>query len=235
VQNGSLALKVVAERKPGFTSAIAVYPLFNPPGVSTGVATIGEKQTEAWIPVSAAPNAQVRKWQTAVTANAVISSGPVWVSSQLITLEVAAPYLTLAMDRAVGEQGKGAELLCRVQPNTPFSGKATVRVLGLPPHVTTPEMSITSDTKEFAVPAKIEKTAPAGVHRNIFCQVVIVKNGEPIVHNVGGTELRIDSPPAGAPAQPVAAKSVPPAPVVKRLTRLEQLRLDQAAHDRAAR
>src|SRR5262249_7037150 len=73
VQYVSLGLKVVAERKPGFTAPIAVYPLFNPPGVSTGVATIAEKQTEAWIPVSALSNAQVRKWQTAVIANAGIS------------------------------------------------------------------------------------------------------------------------------------------------------------------
>jgi hypothetical protein len=234
VQNGSLALKVVAERKSGFTAPIAVYPLFNPPGISTGVATITEKQTEAWIPVSAAANAQVRKWQVAVIANAVISSGPVWVSSQLITLEVAAPYLTLAMDRAVGEHGKSTELVCRIQPNAPFSGKATVRVLGLPPHVTAPEMSITSDTKEFAVPVKIDRTAPTGVHRNIFCQVVIMQNRESIVHNVGGMELRIDPAPAGMSAAPVAAKPVSPSPAAKRLTRLEQLRQDQATHDRAA-
>jgi hypothetical protein len=73
--------------------------------------------------------------------------------------------------------------------------------------------------------------------------VVVTQNGEPVVHNVGATELRIDVPlppkanqPAPAP-MPMAAAPMPtaqPAPM-KRLTRLEQLRLEQEEREKAAK
>ena len=67
VQNGSMNLKIVAERKPGFKGADHVYPLFNPPGVgSAASATIPAGQNETLLPMNAAANAQVRKWKTAV-------------------------------------------------------------------------------------------------------------------------------------------------------------------------
>jgi hypothetical protein len=74
------------------------------------------------------------------------------------------------------------------------------------------------------------------------CKVVITANGEPIVHNVGGTELRIDQP-LPAPAAPAAAPAATPMPVAqaapqpvpeKRLTRLEQLRFDAKKKQQAA-
>jgi len=63
-------------------------------------------------------------------------------------------------------------------------------------------------------------------------------NGEPVVHNVGGTELRIDVPipPKVASAAPAPmAKPMPApaaAPAEKRLTRLEKLRLEQAEREK---
>jgi hypothetical protein len=74
----------------------------------------------------------------------------------------------------------------------------------------------------------------------LFCQVVITMNGEPILHNLGSSEFRVDvplppkanaSPPAPQPkvaAAPPAANQPPP----KRLTRLEQLRLEQEEREK---
>ena len=67
-----------------------------------------------------------------------------------------------------------------------------------------------------------------------------MQNGEPIVHNVGGSELRIDVPlppkqMSGPPPPKVIAQAAPQAPPMKRLTRLEQLRLEQEERERAAR
>jgi hypothetical protein len=108
--------------------------------------------------------------------------------------------------------------------------------------VTAPELDITKDTKELAFKVTVDKTSPPGQHRNIFCQVVITRDGEPIVHNVGGTELRIDVPlpPKVAAAPPPTPKPMPqpmqPAkPPEKRLTRLEKLRLEQEEREKAAR
>ena len=73
----------------------------------------------------------------------------------------------------------------------------------------------------------------------VFCQLIVEKNGEQIVHNVGGGELRIDVPlppkVAAATPAPAAAKPAAPAaakPVEKRLSRLEQLRQEQEATDK---
>ena len=40
VQNGSMNLKIVAERKPGFTAPITILPLFNPPGVGSASSVV---------------------------------------------------------------------------------------------------------------------------------------------------------------------------------------------------
>ena len=242
VQNGSMNLKVVAERKPGFKAAITLYMLFNPPGVgSASAVTIPEGQNEALYPINANSGAQVRKWKIAVIGQATVGNGPVWVSSQLATLEIAPPFVQFAMERGAAEQGKNTDIFCKVQHGTPFQGSAKVQLLGLPNKVIAPEMQITKDTKEFAFKVNVDKTSPAGQHRNLFCQLVIMQNGEPIVHNVGGTELRIDTPlPPKAneppkPAPAAAAAKQPDKPPEKRLTRLEQLRKEQEEREKAGK
>jgi hypothetical protein len=144
------------------------------------------------------------------------------------------------MQRAAVEQGQPTELVCNVTINKPFNGAAKVDLLGLPPHVVAPQVDLKKDMKDLVFKLKTEKTSPAGTHRNIFCQVVIVENGEPIVHNVGGTELRIDQPlpvvakPAAPPAAAKVVKKEAPKAEAKRLTRLEQLRLDAKQKAQAA-
>ncbi len=244
VQNGSMNLKIVAERKAGFTAAITVYPLFNPPGVgSASAVTIAAGQNETLLPMNAASNAAVRKWKTAVLGVSDAGKGPIWASSQLATIEVAPPLVAFNMERTASEQGKDAELFCKVQVNTPFEGKATVKLIGLPPKVATPDVQIAKDTKEFAFKLTVDKASPAGQHRNLFCQVVFTQNGEPIVMNTGYSELRIDVPipPKVAAPAPVAQKPAAPPPMAqpakppeRRLSRLEKLRLEQQEREKAA-
>src|SRR5207247_7191712 len=121
-------------------------------------------------------------------------NGPVWVSSQLATGEIVPPLLAFQLERAAGEQGKPTTLYGKVQVAAPWEGPAKVQLVGLPPKVTAPVIEITKDSKELAFPLTIDPAAPAGQHKNLYCQVVVTKNGEPIVQTVGGTELRIDQP-----------------------------------------
>ncbi len=243
VQNGTMNLKIVVERKPEFKAPITLLMPFNPPGVgSASSVTIPEGQNEALYPLNANGGAQVRKWKIVAIGTATVGNGPVWVSTQLATLEIAPPYLAFAMEKESIEQGKAGDLFCKVQQNTPFDGPAKVRLVGLPNAVTAPEMDITKETKEFTFKVTTDKSSPAGTHKNIFCQLVITQNGEPVVHNVGGTELRIDvplppKPNAPPPPAAVAATPAPQAPAPppeKRLTRLEKLRLEQEERAKAA-
>lgn len=243
VQNGSMSLKVVAERKNGFKAPITLQMLFNPPGVgSASSVTIPEGQNEAVYPINANSGAMVRKWKIAILGQATVGNGPVYVSSQLATLEVAPPFVQFALERAAVEQGKETDLFCKIQHSTPFEGPAKVRLIGLPHMVTAPEADITKDTKELAFKIKTDKASPAGQHKNLFCQVVVTHNGEPVLHNVGSGELRIDVPPPPKPNQPppgpmpVAQKPPEPQkPPEKRLTRLEKLRLEQQEKEKAAK
>jgi hypothetical protein len=246
VQNGSMNLKVVAERKDGFKAAIALYMLFNPPGVgSASSVTIPEGQNEALYPLNANGGAEVRNWKIAVIGQAPVGNGPMWVSSQLATLEIAPPYITIAQERGAVEQGQQTDVFCKVQHNKPFEGKAKVQLLGLPHKVTAAEVEITKDTKEFAFKVAADKESPAGQHKTLFCRVEIAQNGESVVASTGGTELRIDKPlppkvnepPKPPPPKPVAQAPAAPAPPPpeKRLTRLEKLRLEQAERANASK
>ena len=102
-----------------------------------------------------------------------------------------------------------------------------------PPKVECPEVEITAQSKEISFPLKLDAAAPAGTHKNLFCQIVITQNGEPVVHNLGSSELRIDVPiVAKAAPSPAAAPKAAPA-AEKRLSRLEQLRKEQEEREKA--
>lgn len=245
VHGGSMNLKIVAERAAGFKAPITIVPLYNPPGVgSASSVVIHEGQTEVLFPMNANGGAPARGWKYAVLGTAPVGNGPVWVSSQLATIQIAAPYLSLNMERGAVEQGKDTQMFVKPAIAKPFAGEAVIRLVGLPPKVATQELKLTKDTKEVAFPLKVEPTAPAGTHKNIFCQVVITENGEPVVHNLGSSELRIDVPlppkkDAPPPAKTTAAAPPPPpnpmAPPMKRLSRLEQLRLEQEEREKTAK
>ncbi len=259
VQNGSTYLKVIAKRAPGFTAAIAVSPVFTPPGMGiAGQTMIPENATECLVSANAAPNALARKWRTAFVAVAnctttpaghkpndpltAASTGPVVVSSQLFTIEIAPPFVAFAQDRAAVEQGAKGQLFGKLTVTTPFEGKAKATLIGLPAKVTAPVVEFTKDAKDITFEVTTDKTSPPGKH-GVYVQVVIEKNGEPVVHAVGSNELRIDvplppkvavaAPPPMPATPPPAAPAAPPAP--KRLTRLEQLRLEQEEREKAAK
>ncbi|MBW3538868.1 MAG: PPC domain-containing protein [Planctomycetes bacterium] len=239
VQNGSMQLKVVAKRKEGFTAAINVQFPFRPPGIGAASSVaIPEGQNEVLYPLSANGNAQAGKWPVFALGSADVG-GAGWVSSQMAHLEVATPYVNLALQRADVEQGKETQILAKVEQLKPFEGAAKVELLGVPAHVTVEPLEMTKDTQELIFKVKTTAESPEGTHKTLFCRVTITANGEPIEHSrVGGTELRIDKPlpppkeqPLPTPAtQQVAEKPPEPQkPPEKPLSRLEKLRLEAKA------
>lgn len=244
VHDGQMGLKVVAKRKEGFTAPIKIDMVWLPPGINASrEVSIAENQTEAVIPMNAAGNAQVADWKIAVTASATVGNGPITTASPFSTLKVAERYLTFAYEQAAVEQGKETELVVKVTKAKDYVGPAKVTLIGLPNKVTTDPMDVNKDLAELIFKIKTDKESPAGHHKNLFCQVIVMENGEPILHTLGGGALRIDVPlppkkdapppmPVAAAPMPVAAAPVE-APPMKRLTRLEQLRLEQAEREKA--
>jgi hypothetical protein len=233
VRGGSLNLKVRAHRRPGFKAAIAVYLPWNPPGVgSAGGIAIPEGKDEAEIPMNADGGAELRTWKIVVQGASGIASGPIMVSSQLANLTISQPFVNFAFQSASVEQGKETDMAIKVTKVVDFPGEAQVTLVGLPNKVISEPRKINKDTTDLVFHIKTDKASPAGNHTSLFCQLVVVQSGEPILHNLGSSTLRIDVPlppkpnaPAPAPVQ-VAVTPKPAAAPAKPLSRLEKLRLE---------
>ncbi len=110
-----------------------------------------------------------------------------------------------------------------------FEGKAKAQLVGLPPNATASEMALSSSDQQLVFNVNTDPKTPVGQHGTLFCQVTVMENGEPVIHNIGrGGVLRVDPPRAakkGEPAKTVA-KAPPPGQPAKPLSRLEKLRLE---------
>ncbi len=234
VRNGSMDLKVVATRAPDFKAPISIFLLYNPPGVgSSGSIVIPEGQTEAVIPMTANDGAEIKSFKIATIGRAAHAGGTVECSSQLADLVIAEMHHTITFQKAAAEQGQETEMVVKVEKKVDFAGEAKGELLGLPPETSTTPITFTKDTPELVFKIKVNPVAKPGKYAQLVCRTTIQHEGEPIVATVGTGELRVDAPivkaqPAAVPTpmptpQPVAAKPAEP----KRLTRLEQLRLEK--------
>ena len=136
VQNGSMNLKVVAKRQAGFKGADHGATRCGPrrASASQASAVIPEGQTEALLPMNAAPNAAAAEVEDGgARASPTRGKGPVWMSSQLVTLEVAAAVRRRSRwSGRPSSRARTTQLFCKVAVATPFEGKAKVKLLGLP-------------------------------------------------------------------------------------------------------
>jgi hypothetical protein len=250
VRGGSMDLKVVATRKRGFTAPIGVSLPWNPPGIaSKGNVVIPENATEAVIPLSASGGAELKTWRIVVNGTYIQPppaaapgtsaaqqqrrgnrGGRLVVSSEFARLTVAPQFLTLKFQAASAEQGNEVDLTVNINKSIDFPGAAKLTLIGLPNKATTEPVTVTNRDTKAVFHLKIDPKTPPGESKNLFCQAVVIKDGEPILHNLGTGRLRVDAPlPAKKPAVPAAGVRAAPAVTAtadasKPLTRLEKLR-----------
>jgi hypothetical protein len=237
VHYGQLALQVKVVRREGFDKPVTLRLL----GAHTGIGAqptieVAAGQESANYLLNAGGDAEVRRHTVALLGEADGGRGVVMNASEPIEFDVAPPFVGLKLDLAAVEQGQTVQVVAHVTPNTPFTGKAKVTLLGLPAQATTHELECESAEATLVFDVATTKETPVGKHATLFCQVVIERDGEPIVHFLGGgATLRVDppAPPAApAPAADATAKAAAPAapaapaaePPKKPLSRLEQLR-----------
>ncbi len=230
VKNGTLHLKVRAIRKEGYAEPITLRFLWNPPGIGTpATITLPGDQSEALYEVNAIADAVPGEWQVCVAGEAKTPQGPVQVSTALVPLRIAEPYLAMSIDMAATEQGRPVTMICKVDHTTNFTGTATAELLGLPHGAKSQPVSFPHGQAEVHFPIEIAADAKTGKHSALFCRVTVPENGHSILHQVGqGGTLRIDPPAPNTPAPAVAkvdAKPAAAAPAAEKpLSRLEQLR-----------
>ena len=233
VKNGTMTLKVSAKRVKDFKKKIKVKLPWKPPGIGApNEVEIPEGQNEVNLVLNANGDAPVKDWKLLVTGESITDQGTVRVSSKFVDLKVSEPFVNLSIAMAATNPGKNTSVVATVEHLEPFPGEARVILHALPHGVKSNEKKITSESGEITFPLEVAKDARKGKHANLFCQVIITKDGHPIPHNVGhGGTLRIDPPPP-APKKKPAAKAAPvktekkEAPK-KPLSRLEQLRQAQ--------
>jgi hypothetical protein len=152
-------------------------------------------------------------------------------ASPFVKLSVEEPFVNMKLSMATTKQGLPTEMVAEVENLREFGGKADVQLFGLPAHATTPVVKIDQSSEGFSFPIETSEKTPVGQHKNLFCTVTVLKEGQPIVHRVGmGGVIRVDpkpKEPVAAPAKPAETKVVAKtAPKEKPLSRLEQLRLE---------
>jgi hypothetical protein len=156
----------------------------------------------------------VRKWKIVVIASAE-NNGPTWVASPYATLEVAPAMVTGKLATAHVEQGKTVTMTADLTVKTKWEGKAKVELVGLPGNTTAPVKEITADDAKIEFPVTTAANTPAAQHKGLFLRVTVMRDGEPIVHNIArGGLLRVDAPLA-AKADAKKADPKKPAPTTK--------------------
>jgi hypothetical protein len=194
LQSGSMQLKVKAERKGDFKGPINLALLYSPPGIgSAGTVVIPADKDEGIVTISANKDAPLSKWKICVVGNADFGKGPVWLSTQLGDLQVAAPFVSGQVQRTFCDQGDGTVVTVKLEQKIPFEGKAKVSLSGLPPGVTAEEAEITKDSTEVKIPVKASKDAQAGQHKQLFATFTLLRGNEPMQTSFAqGGILRID-------------------------------------------
>ncbi len=195
VRGGSIKLKVIAHRNEGFDAPINLQFPFRSPGVGTTYQiTIPKGKSEITYPLNANANAQIGKWPMVVIGNSNIG-GPAWCSTKMAELEITEPLVKMEIARASCLLGQPAKLHCKISQLTPFEGEATAEILGIPPNIAinTP-LKFNKDATELTFEVTTTDKSPVGKHASLFCQVTVMKNGEPIVSRAGNAVLQINKP-----------------------------------------
>lgn len=209
VQGGTMDLKVVVDRDAGFDEPIVLKSVWNPPGV-TGQPdiTIPKGATSGTFPLSAKPDAEMREWKIALSAAAKVNGGELMISSALTPVSVGEPFVTATMERSTCEPGKATNIVVKLEQRIPFEGKATIRIVGLSEKVSVAEKEITKDDKEVIFPIQVAADCGTGSQRNLFCSLLVKKDGVIIPHNVAaGGVFRVTPPKKPAePQKKVASK-----------------------------
>ncbi len=234
VQNGAMQLKVEVEREAGFEGEIALSLLLAPNGLNANQVTIKGNETSGALSLNTNDKAETGKFAVCVRAKTTVNGSPVALCTPFVDLEVTDPYLNLEFEQATVEQGKTTPMIVKVKNKKEYEGNATLELQGLPAKAVAENKEAAKDTAEVVFDVKAETDTPVGQHKNLFCKVLVMQNGEPIEHRLYGGKLRVDEPSKvvmpepkkeeqPAPAAEVA--KAPEPPVKKPLSRIEQLRL----------
>jgi hypothetical protein len=202
VRGGELAIAVKITRREGFNDPVEFQCDWVSPGIAVQpTATIPAGETEAILRITGEPNAPLGPCPLVVTASttrddldAYLGTGRVRVSSEIVNLIVAEPFVDLASQPESIRRGERKKYAWTVKHKSPFEGNASVRLLGLPKGVAVvePLPMLTKDSKEIAFLVEATDEALLGSVRGVTCELVVQAGGQEIRQRTGSGTLRID-------------------------------------------
>ena len=196
VRNGAMQLKVVATRKEGFNEPIAVYMLYNPPGIgSSGSISIPADQNEVDIPLTANGSAAIGTWPIIVLGRAQVGNGNIDVASQQAPIWRSPTSSSISRSRSRRPNwARRRTCWCTWRRNVISPATATAELLGLPAKtalVDPKPLEFTQETrKNWCSRSRLNRTRGQASTRRWCAEPIVTMNGEPIVHTLGSGELR---------------------------------------------
>jgi hypothetical protein len=202
VRGGELAIPVKIKRRPGFNEAIEFQCDWIPAGVGIQPAlVIPAGATEAVLKVSGEANAPLGQCPLVVVASTIregldayLGTGRVRVSSEIVNLVIAEPFVELSSAPESVRRGAHQRYVWKVQHKSPFEGTAQVKLLGLPKgvNVVAPLPVLSKDSREIAFDIEATDEALLGSARGVSCEVIVQAGGQEIRQRTGSGTLRID-------------------------------------------
>ncbi|MFM8476976.1 MAG: serine protease, partial [Planctomycetaceae bacterium] len=213
MRGSELTIPVRIIRQPGCDEPLEMQCELAPPGVGVSPAeVIPAGATTASLTLSAEAGArlgtaplyvmltttQARGGHTAgsVSGDSAQGSERIRVSSPVVSIDVAEPFVTLASEPQSLRRGERLAYRWSVKQVRPFTGSARVRMLGLPVGVTAvgPEPTIDSSSTEVAVELEATDDALLGLVGDLKCDVRFPGDGaaQEISLRTGSGKLRID-------------------------------------------
>ncbi|MCB9782375.1 MAG: pre-peptidase C-terminal domain-containing protein [Candidatus Omnitrophica bacterium] len=209
VRQGQMTLEITADRDDGFTSPIDLRVPWTPSGVGATSAQIAEGATQTTLTLDAKGNAALGMSQIAVLGK----SGGIEVSSPLIDLEIQEPWVTFEVANVETEQGKPVEISAKVIHKATIEGEYSAQILGLPKGVTAENQSLSMGTEELKFLLHVAKDSPPNKTTGLFVRTILMDQGEEVLHQSGGGELRVYEP---LPVQEGAEPTPTPVPEEKK-------------------
>jgi hypothetical protein len=206
MRGSELTIPVRIVRQPGFDEPLEMQCEIAPAGVAASPAElIPSGETMAKLTLSADAGAKLGKspLYVMVTTTQPRSGGAgdtargderVRVSSEVIPLEVADPFVSLSTEPQSVRRGERVKYRWAVKQLRPFDGQASVRMVGLPVGVTAvgPQPTIDRTSQEVAVELEATDDALLGLVSELTCDVVFNVNGGDVSLRTGSGRLRID-------------------------------------------
>ncbi len=194
VQSGSMKWPVRLTRDEGFDGTVTVRALWLPPGVSGNTISLTKGKTAGALSLNANSRASVGTWPIVLIASARSGSVTQTISTQVMHLDVHAPWVTAKLPRATIEQGQKGVFPIELQRQREFEGKVTAELARVPRGVKTAVPAIADETTTVEVALDAAADARVGRHRTMYLRLKIETDGGVIQHTVGGGELRVDRP-----------------------------------------